>query len=135
MLWPFTSPKIFCTGPNFLSQPKNLTAFSASSKTFVLAQKPILLNANHLFVWHKMFVTPTICKKIFGLAQKIWTSPKHFGTCKRTRHKLFWLYHGMTNYFLLEFITHDLKFSLRWYCSFFNLNLFKNLIIKKILRK
>ena len=59
---PFTGPKMFCAGPNFLSQPKNLTAFSASSKTFVPAQKPILLNANHLFVWHKMFVTATICK-------------------------------------------------------------------------
>ena len=47
---------------NFLNQPKNLTAFNASSKTFVPAQKPILLNANHLFVWHKMFVTATICK-------------------------------------------------------------------------
>ena len=51
-----------CFVPNFLSQPKNLTAFSASSKTFVPAQKPILQNANHLFVWHKMFVTATICK-------------------------------------------------------------------------
>ena len=59
---PFTSRKLFCAGPNFLSQPKNLTAISASSKTFVPAQKPILLNANHLFVWHKMFVTGTICK-------------------------------------------------------------------------
>ena len=59
---PFTGPKMFCAGPNFLSQPKNLTAFSASSKTFVLEQKPILLNANHLFVLHKMFVTATICK-------------------------------------------------------------------------
>jgi len=45
---------MFCASPNFLSQPKNLTAFSASSKPFVLAQKPILLNANHLFVWHKI---------------------------------------------------------------------------------
>jgi hypothetical protein len=53
---------MFCAGPNFLSQPKNFTAFSASSKTFMPAQKPILLNANHLFVWHKMFVTGTICK-------------------------------------------------------------------------
>ena len=52
---PFTGPKMFCAGPNFLSQPKNLTAFSASSKTFVPEQKPILLNANHLFVWRKMF--------------------------------------------------------------------------------
>ena len=59
---PFTGPKMFCAGPNFLSQPKNLTAFSASSKTFELAQKPILLNANHLFVWHKMLVTATICE-------------------------------------------------------------------------
>ena len=59
---PFTGPKMFCAGPNFLSQPKNLTAFSASSKTFVSAQKPILLNANHLFAWHKMFLTDTICK-------------------------------------------------------------------------
>ena len=84
---PYTGPKMFCAGPNFLSQPKYLTAFSATSKTFVPAQKPILLNANHLFVWHKMFVTDTISKKIFGFAQKVWTSPKHFGTCKRTRHK------------------------------------------------
>ena len=84
---PFTGPKMFWGSPNFLSQPKNLTAFSACSKNFVPAQKPILLNANHLFVWHKMFATATICKQIFGLAQNIWTSPKHFGTCKRTRHK------------------------------------------------
>ena len=87
MQCPFTSLKIFCVGPNFLSQPKNLTAFSASSKPFVPAQKANLLNANHLFVWHKMFVTATISKQIFGLTQKIWTSPKHFGTCKRTRQK------------------------------------------------
>ena len=54
---PFTDPKMFC-----VCWSKNLTAFSVSSKTFVLAQKPILLNANHLFVWHKMFVTATICQ-------------------------------------------------------------------------
>ena len=87
---PFTGPKMFCAGPNFLSQPKNLTAFSASSKTFVPAQKLILRNANHLFAWHKIFVTGTKCQYIFGLAQKIWTSTKHFGTCKRTRQKCFW---------------------------------------------
>ena len=56
---PFTGPKMFIAGPNFLSRPKNLTAFSASSKTVVPAQKPILLNANHIFIWHKMFVTAT----------------------------------------------------------------------------
>jgi hypothetical protein len=59
---PFTGPKMFCAGPHFLSQPNNLIAFSAASKTFEQAQKPILLDANHLFVWHKMFVTCTICK-------------------------------------------------------------------------
>jgi hypothetical protein len=59
---PFTGPKMFFAGPNFLKPEKNWTAFSASSKTFVPAQKPILLNANHLFVWHKMFVTGTMCK-------------------------------------------------------------------------
>ena len=52
---PFTGPKMFCGSLNFLSKTKNLTAFSASSTTFVPAQNPILLNANHLFVWHKKF--------------------------------------------------------------------------------
>ena len=36
---PFTGRKMFCAGPNFMSQLKNLTAFSAFSKTFVPAQK------------------------------------------------------------------------------------------------
>ena len=83
---PFTGPKMFYAGPIFLKQPKNLTAFSASSKTFVSAQKTISLNANHLSVWHKMFVTDTICKEMIGMAQKTGTIPKHFGTWKRTRH-------------------------------------------------
>ena len=59
---PFTGPKMFCAGPNFLSQPQNLTGFGASSITFVPAQKSILLNANHHFVWHKIFVTATISR-------------------------------------------------------------------------
>ena len=67
----FTGPEMFCASPNFLSHPKTLTAFSASSKTFVPAQKSILLNANHLFVRHKMFVTSTICKK------KLWSDTKN----------------------------------------------------------
>ena len=36
---PFTGPKMFCADLKILSQPKNLTAFSASSKTFVPTQK------------------------------------------------------------------------------------------------
>ena len=62
MPFPYTGPNMFFASANFLSQPKNLTAFIASSKTFVPAQKTILLNANHLSVWHKMIVTATICK-------------------------------------------------------------------------
>ena len=69
---PSTGPKMFCASPNCLkSQSKNLIVFSASSKTFVLAHKPILLNGNHLLVWHKMFGTGTKCTSIFGLAQNI----------------------------------------------------------------
>ena len=95
---PFTGPKMFCAGPNFLSQPKNLTAYSASS--LVLAQKPILLNANYLFfsgtkcleltqyvnkclVWHKKF----------GPAQNILGPLKGQGICISIvldGSKLFW---------------------------------------------
>ena len=46
---PYTGSKMFFAGPNVLRQSKNLIAFSVSSKTFV----SILLNANHLLVWHK----------------------------------------------------------------------------------
>ena len=76
---------MFCPGTNFLSQFKNLTAFSASSKIFVQAQKPILLNTNHLFVWHKMFVTGQYVNKFlvghkkFGPAQNILRSVKGQG--------------------------------------------------------
>ena len=64
MSCPFTGPK--------------MTAFCASSTTFEPVQKTVLLNANHLFVRHKMFVTGTICKLIFGLAQRICTNTKNF---------------------------------------------------------
>ena len=77
---PFTGPQMFFAGPNFLSQPKNLTAFSASSKTLVPAQKPILVNANNSFVCYKRFVTGSICKQSFGPTQKICTGTKHFAT-------------------------------------------------------
>ena len=79
---PFTGPKIFCAGPNFFSQPKNLTGFSASSEPFVPAQKTILLNANHLLSRHKIFVTATICKEIFGLAQKFGPAQNILGPVK-----------------------------------------------------
>ena len=40
----------FMPCPFILCRSKNLTAFSASSKTFVSAQETILLNANHLHI-------------------------------------------------------------------------------------
>ena len=46
------------------------------------AQKLNILNGNHLLVCHKKFGTGTVCKSIFGLWHKIWTSPKYFGICK-----------------------------------------------------
>ena len=76
---PFTGSKMFCAGPNFLRHPKNLNAFSASSKTFVPAQKPILLNANHLFV------SGTNCLWLPQYVNNFWSGTKNFGTCKRTR--------------------------------------------------
>jgi hypothetical protein len=44
----------------------------ASTKTFLQAQKPNLMNGNHLLVWHKIFGTGTKCISTFtfGLAQK-----------------------------------------------------------------
>ena len=65
---PSTGPKMFCAGPNFLSQSKTLIAFSASSKTFVPVQK---LNGNYLLVWHKMFGNGLNCISIYDPAQKI----------------------------------------------------------------
>ena len=74
---PFAGHKMFCASPNFFfSQPKNLTAFSASSKPFVPAQKPILQNANHLAQnfcdCHNMYVNKfLVWHKKFGPAQNI----------------------------------------------------------------
>ena len=48
-----------------------LIVFSAFSKNFVLAQKPNLLNGNHLLVWQKFFETCMKCKLILSLDQKI----------------------------------------------------------------
>ena len=123
---PFTGRKMFCAGSTFLSQPKNLTAFSASSKTFVPAQKPIFLNANHLFVRHKIFVTGRIRKKNFGPKQKNWAGKKHFATCIRTRHKsvlqfTLWLLKKITNLSYLAVLKNlFLPFILSFYAEEFH---------------
>ena len=75
-----TGPKMFCYIPIFLGWIKNWIAFSSAPKNWIYYW-------NQLLVLRKKFRTGTICKWIFGLAQKIWNFTKCFGTCKRTRHK------------------------------------------------
>ena len=65
----FLSQNVSCRS-NFFGIDKNVIAFSALLNNLVLAQNLNLLNANHLF------------------EPKIWTSPKYFGTCRRTRHSI-----------------------------------------------
>ena len=71
---PFTSPKMLCAGPNFLSQPKNLTAFSASScqhkNQFYWTQ--IIFMTGTKCLWLPQYVnTFLVWHKKFGPAQKI----------------------------------------------------------------
>ena len=54
---PWSSTVVLC-------QTKNLIAFSATLKDFVLVLKLNLLNINHLLVWLKRFGNGTICKSI-----------------------------------------------------------------------
>jgi hypothetical protein len=79
---PFIGPKMFRAGPNFFSNPKSLFTYFASHKHFVPDKKMICIQQNCFLCQHK-------CSQIFGLAQKIWTGTKHFGTCKRTGHNNF----------------------------------------------
>jgi hypothetical protein len=54
---PFTGSKMFCAGPNILRQPKNLSAFSASSEKFCAGTKVFeeALNAIKFLDWLKKF--------------------------------------------------------------------------------
>ena len=84
---PFTGPKMFCAGPIFLCQTKIFFTYCGSHKNFVPDKKMICIQKNCFLCRHKSFWRGTKCSQIFGLAQKIWTGTKHFGTCKRTRHQ------------------------------------------------
>ena len=61
----------FYMAQNVLCWSKKLIRFSASSKTFVPAQKRNLLNGYFLLLWHKMFATCTKYITIFGQTQNI----------------------------------------------------------------
>ena len=57
------------------------------SQTFCARQKDDLHSAKLFFcATTNVFDEALKCSQIFGLAKKIWTGTKHFGTCKRTRH-------------------------------------------------
>ena len=66
----------------FWARPKIELKFSAPPKSFGPAQKLNLLYENHLLVWHKKFGTGTLCKSVFGMAQKIWSSQNVLGPVK-----------------------------------------------------
>ena len=83
---PLTSPKMFCDVPHFLCQTKNVFTYCVGHRNFVPVKKMICIQKNWFLCRHKSFWRGTKCRQIFGLAQKIWTGTKHFGTCKRTRH-------------------------------------------------
>ena len=72
---------VLCQSKYFVLHQKQ-NCIQCHAKIFVLTLKLNLLNANHLLVRDKKFGTGAICKSVFGMAQKIWTSPKCFGTRK-----------------------------------------------------
>ena len=72
--------------PNFFVP---VQIFWASPKIyihFLPDKKRICIQKNWFLCRYKRFWRGTKCSQIFGLAQKIWTGTKHFGTCKSTRH-------------------------------------------------
>ena len=87
---PFTGHKIFSASLIFLCRTKKMNCIQCHFKQFcagTITKFIRLINRNHLFVLHKRFGTGTICRLIFGMAQNIWTCPKHFVIYKRTRHQ------------------------------------------------
>ena len=72
--------QIFCARPNIY-----VNRYCGSHKHFVPDKKMICIQCRHKCFWRG-----TKCSQLFGLAQKVWTGKKHFGTCKRTRHEGIW---------------------------------------------
>ena len=71
----------------FFVPDQNFIYILWQSQTFCARQKNDLHSVKKFLCRHKSFWRGTKCSLIFGLAQKIWTGTKHFGTCKRTRHQ------------------------------------------------
>ena len=71
---PFTCPKMFWAGPNFLCQTKNLCTILWQSQTFCARQKDILHSVKLFFVPAKKFLNAVKFLgwlKKFGPAQNI----------------------------------------------------------------
>ena len=69
--------KFFEPAQKFIYTLCQLQTFCARQKDDLHSVKLVFVPAQNVL---KSF-------EIFGLAQNIWTTTKHFGTCKRTRHK------------------------------------------------
>ena len=78
----FRLVQIFCARPKIYLHNVAVT-------NILFRQKDDLHSIKLVFVPAQCFWRGTKCSQIFGLAQKIWISTKHFGTCKRTRHEVF----------------------------------------------
>ena len=72
--------KMFWVGPNFLCETKENIYILWQSQIFCARQKDDLISVKLVFVLAQKFLRGTKCSQIFGLAQKIWTGIKHFGT-------------------------------------------------------
>ena len=73
MPYPFTGPKIFCAGPNCLSQPKNLTACSA------VPLQNLLWQYKNQFYWMQIiFLSGTKCFWLLKYINKFLVWQKKF---------------------------------------------------------
>ena len=72
----YRSQNVLCR-PKFFEPAQKFDCIYYLIKNFFAGTNKILLNANHHFVWQKMFVTGKIWKWIFGPTQKILTVKKH----------------------------------------------------------
>jgi len=84
---PFTGSKMFWTGPFFFVPDQKSIYILWQPQIFCAGQEDDLHSVKLVFcAGTKVFKDGLNAVKVFGLAKKIWTGTKHFGTCKRTRH-------------------------------------------------
>ena len=83
---PFTSPKMFWAGPNFLCQTKNTFTYCGSHKHFVPDKKGFAFSKIGFYAGTKVFEEALNAVKYLGWPKKFGLAQKRFGTCKRTRN-------------------------------------------------